>query len=195
MECGAKLDPIENVLRDSAQFLQQGHVGVHLNQHPPRLVHLVHVPTHHFDSGTSLSSVTATCCSTTWRGSCAGFRSSPPMGTATTRFQSVYAEGLGAQAVEAGSLSESFVGDAAGPETFSFEGLLRLVASSMSVRTRRSTRPRRWASPCPGWSDCLMRDVALTRDEVVGLMAGLLAENGEGLGRRYVSELRRNYRW
>ena len=56
----------------------------------------------------------------------------------------------------------------------------------------------------------LMRDTALTRDEVVGLMDGLLtsgepstgttrlsdwlAENGDGLGRRYVSELRRNYR-
>ena len=55
-----------------------------------------------------------------------------------------------------------------------------------------------------------MRDMALTRDEVVGLMAGLLtsgepptgttrlsdwlAENGDGLGRRYVSELRRNFR-
>ena len=55
-----------------------------------------------------------------------------------------------------------------------------------------------------------MRDMALTHDEVVGLMAGLLtsgepptgttglsdwlAENREGLGRRYVSELRRNYR-
>ena len=56
----------------------------------------------------------------------------------------------------------------------------------------------------------LMRDVALTRDEVVGLMAGLLTseaaptgttrlsdwldDNADGLGRRYVSELRRTYR-
>ena len=56
----------------------------------------------------------------------------------------------------------------------------------------------------------LMRDMVLTNDEVVGLIAGLLtsgdpptgttrlsdwlAENGDGLGRRYVSELRRNYR-
>ena len=55
----------------------------------------------------------------------------------------------------------------------------------------------------------LMRHVALTRDEVVGLMAGLLTSeaaptgttrladcldaNADGLGRRYVSELRRNY--
>ena len=52
----------------------------------------------------------------------------------------------------------------------------------------------------------LMRDVALTRDEVDGLMAGLLTsgaaptgttrladgldDNADGLGRRYVSELR-----
>ena len=57
--------------------------------------------------------------------------------------------------------------------------------------------------------DLLMRDVALTRDEVDGLMADLLkykatptgttrlsdwlAENGDSIGRRYVSELQRNY--
>ena len=56
----------------------------------------------------------------------------------------------------------------------------------------------------------LMRDMALTHDEVVGLRDGLLTsgdppsgttrlsdwltENGAGLGRRYVSELRCNYR-
>ena len=56
----------------------------------------------------------------------------------------------------------------------------------------------------------LMRDMVLTNDEVVGLRDGLLtsgdpptgtirlsdwlAENGDGVGRRYVSELRRNYR-
>ena len=55
-----------------------------------------------------------------------------------------------------------------------------------------------------------MRDMVLTRDEVDGLMAGLLtsgepptgttrlsdwlAENGDSLGRVYVSELRRNWR-
>ena len=55
----------------------------------------------------------------------------------------------------------------------------------------------------------LLRDVVLSRDEVDGLMAGLLTSdspptgtirlgdwlkhNGEFLGRRYVSEVRRNY--
>ena len=56
----------------------------------------------------------------------------------------------------------------------------------------------------------LLRDVVLSRDEVDGLMAGLLTSDGTptgatrladwlddnsgGLGRRYVSERRRNYR-
>ena len=64
--------------------------------------------------------------------------------------------------------------------------------------------------PGPSQVGFLMRDMALTRDEFDGLMAGLLtsgeppvgttrlrdwlAENGDGLGRRYVSELRRNWR-
>ena len=56
----------------------------------------------------------------------------------------------------------------------------------------------------------LLRDVVLTRDEVDGLMAGLLtcdavssgstrlgdwvAQNEDFLGRSYLSEIRRNYR-
>ena len=36
----------------------------------------------------------------------------------------------------AGSQSERSVADAAGPDTFSFEALLRLLASSMGVRAR-----------------------------------------------------------
>ena len=56
----------------------------------------------------------------------------------------------------------------------------------------------------------LIRDVVLTRDEIDGLMASLLTsdgpstgttslsswldDNGDALGRRYVSELRRNFR-
>ena len=69
--------------------------------------------------------------------------------------------------------------------------------------------------PSPGFAlirlvGLLLRDVVLTRDEVDGLMAGLLTSdaapagtttlgewlegNADILGRRYVSELRRNHR-
>ena len=109
--------------------------------------------------------------------------------------------------MEAGPQSESFIADAAGSDTFSFKALLRLLASSMGVR--------RWflhTSPRVGLAltalvGLLMRDMVLTNDEVVGLRDGLLtsgdpptgtirlsdwlAENGDGVGRRYVSELRR----
>ena len=114
-----------------------------------------------------------------------------------------------ARAVEAGSQSESSVADAAGPDTFSFEPLLRLLASSMGVRRWFPHTPPRVGLALTGLVGLLMRDMALTHDEVVGLMDGLLtsgepptgttrladwlAANGDGLGRRYVSELRRNY--
>ena len=134
----------------------------------------------------------------------------PVYGSGDYPVQPIYVEDLAAQAVEAGSLSESSVADAAGPDTFSFEALLRLLASTMGVRRWFLHTPPRVGLALTGLVGLLMRDMALTRDEVVGLMDGLLtsgepptgttrlsdwlAENGDGLGRRYVSELRRNYR-
>ena len=134
----------------------------------------------------------------------------PVYGSGDYPVQPIYVEDLAAQAVEAGSLSESSVADAAGPDTLSFEALLRLLASSMGIRRWFPHTPPRVGLALTGLVGLLMRDMALTRDEVVGLMDGLLtsdepptgttrltdwlAENGDGLGRRYVSELRRNYR-
>ena len=134
----------------------------------------------------------------------------PVYGSGDYPVQPVYVEDLAAQAVEAGSQSESSVADAAGPDTLSFEALLRLLASSMGVRRWFLHTPPRVGLALTGLVGLLMRDMALTHDEVVGLMDGLLtsdepptgttrltdwlAENGDGLGRRYVSELRRNYR-
>ena len=134
----------------------------------------------------------------------------PVYGNGDYPVQPVYVEDLAAQAVEAGSQSENSVADAAGPDTFSFEGLLRLLASSMGVRSRLIHTPPSLGLALTGLVGLLMRDLALTRDEVDGLTAGLLtsdaaptgttrlsdwlAENGNGLGRRYVSELLRNFR-
>ena len=110
--------------------------------------------------------------------------------------------------MEAASQSESIVIDSAGLDTLSFETLLRLLASSMGVRRWFLRTPPRVALALTGLVSLLIRGMALTRDEVVGLMDGLLtsvepptgttrlsdwlAENGDGLGRRCVSELRRN---
>ena len=133
----------------------------------------------------------------------------PVYGSGDYPVQPVYVEDLAAQAVEAGSQSESFVTDAAGPDTLFFENLLRLLASSMGVRARLVRTPPRVGLALTELVGFLMRDMALTRDEVDGLMAGLLTSgepatgrtrladwlknHADGLGRRYVSELRRNW--
>ena len=124
----------------------------------------------------------------------------PVYGSGDYPVQPIYVEDLAAQAVEAGSQSESSVADAAGPDTFSFEALLRLLATAMGVRRWFLHTPPRVGLALTGLVGLLMRDMALTRDEVVGLMDGLLtsaepptgttrlsdwlAENGDSLGRR-----------
>ena len=134
----------------------------------------------------------------------------PVYGNGEYAVQPVYAEDLAAQAVEAGSQRGNSVAVAAGPDTFSFDALVRLLASAMGVRVRSVHTPPSVALALTRMVGLRLRDVVLTRDEVTGLMAGLLtseatptgttrlsdwlAGNADGLGRRYVSELRRNYR-
>ncbi|MDE2861756.1 MAG: NAD(P)H-binding protein [Chloroflexota bacterium] len=124
--------------------------------------------------------------------------------------QPVFVEDVAVQAVDAGSQGENVVADAAGPEIFSFEELLRLLASAMGVRARLVHAPPTLGLALTQLVGRVKGDLALTRDEVEGLMAGLLTsrgeptgatklsdwlkENADGLGRSYVSELRRNWR-
>ena len=135
----------------------------------------------------------------------------PVYGIGDYPVQPVYAVDLAAQAVEAGSQGNNAIADAAGPETFTFEALLRLMASAMGVRNRLVHTPPSVGLALTRLVGLVMRDVALTRDEVDGLMAGLLTsgdaptgmtklsdwleDNADGLGRSYVSELRRNFRF
>ena len=124
--------------------------------------------------------------------------------------QPVHVEDVAAQAVEAGSQDGNSISDAAGPETFSFEELLRLLASAMGVRTRLVRTPPSLGLALTQLVGLLKGDLALTREEVIALMAGLLTsesaptgttrlcdwlkDNADVLGRSYVSELRRNWR-
>ena len=112
--------------------------------------------------------------------------------------------------MEAGSRNNSFVADAAGPDTFTFEELLRLLAEAVGARVRLVHTPPSMGFGLTKLVGLFLRDVGLTRDEVDGLMAGLLAsgavptgttklagwlaDNADGLGRGYVSEMHRNYR-
>lgn len=126
------------------------------------------------------------------------------------RVQPVSVEDVAAIAVDAGRVEESFVVDAVGPETYAFNDLVALLARAVGSRARILHLPPSLAHICTkplGW---LVGDVVLTREEIAGLMAGLLVseetprgrtafsawlgENADRLGKRYASELARHYR-
>ena len=134
----------------------------------------------------------------------------PVFGDGDYLVQPVYAGDVAAQAVEAGSQAESSIADAAGPETFSYEALIRAIASAVGVRARLVHLPPSVGLTLTRLVGLMVRDVVLTRDEVDELMAGQftsgaaptgttrlsdwLQDNHEGLGRTYASELKRNFR-
>ena len=134
----------------------------------------------------------------------------PIFGNGDYKVQPIYAEDLADLAVASGSLSENTVADAAGPETFTFEELLRLLAKAVGARVRLVHTQPSLGFALTRLVGLMLRDVVLTRDEVDGLMAGLLtsdaapagttrlgewlAGNADALGRQYVSEFRRTYR-
>ena len=96
-----------------------------------------------------------------------------------------------------------------GPETSTFEELVRLIAGKVGSRARLvHVRPglALLLSRLTGYA---VRDVVLTRDEIEGLMANLLVsdgpstgqtrlsdwleQNADTVGATYASELRRHY--
>ena len=134
----------------------------------------------------------------------------PVFGNGDYKVQPIYAEDLAALAVDAGCRNDSFVADAAGPDTVTFDELLRLLTSAVNARVRLVHTPPSLGFALTRLAGLPLRDVVLSRDEVDGLMAGLLTsgsapigvtrpgdwlcDNWDALGRRYVSEIRRNFR-
>jgi NADH dehydrogenase len=108
------------------------------------------------------------------------------------------------------ALAADGVVDAAGPETFTFEQLVRMVGTAVGRRAPIVRAPAALALGLTAVAGWLLRDIVLTRDELYGLMDSLLVsagpprgtrrfgdwlhENGQTLGRTYVSELERNWR-
>ena len=134
----------------------------------------------------------------------------PVAGDGRYRVQPVSVEDVATICVDAGAADGNAVVDAAGPERVSFEELVRLVAGAVGRDVRLAHVSPRVVLALAGVAGLLRRDVLLTADELAGLQAELLvsaqpplgtasvrawvAANGAGLGRRYVSELARNFR-
>jgi NADH dehydrogenase len=100
--------------------------------------------------------------------------------------------------------------DAAGPDTFAFGDLVARVRDAVGARCRIVHGPRTLGLAVVAGVGRALRDVVVTREELVGLERSLLtsahpplgrerfgdwlAASAARLGRRYVSELARNFR-
>lgn len=125
------------------------------------------------------------------------------------RLQPVFVEDLAEIAVSAGQGSDNIVVDAAGPEIYTFNGLVRLIAEKVGSRAKIIHLGPGRALFLTGLLSKIVKDVVLTRDEVEGLMANLLVthgpptgktlfsrwlkENAPKIGTSYASELDRHY--
>jgi len=125
------------------------------------------------------------------------------------RIQPVHVDDVADLAVAAGQREENIATDAVGPEIFTFNELVRLIADVMGKKARvvhLAARVMYWMSLPMG---LVLNDVMLTREEMEGLMANLLVSsdpptgkirlsewlraNAGMVGRRYMSEVKRHY--
>jgi len=123
------------------------------------------------------------------------------------RLQPIYVDDLAKLAVEQGRQRDNRVIDAVGPETYTYRGLVEEIRKALGlVRLIVPVPPRIGYAVGAAAGRCL-GDVAITRDEVQGLMQGLLytesppagetrlsewlRQNADHVGKKYRSELRR----
>jgi uncharacterized protein YbjT (DUF2867 family) len=123
------------------------------------------------------------------------------------RVQPVAGEDVAELALEA---REAETMDAAGPEIYEFADLVRMVGRAARARGRVVRAPPTLGLGLTAIANRFLRDVVVTREELGALAADLLVSNepargrrsfaqwveasGPQLGRRYVSELDRNFR-
>jgi uncharacterized protein YbjT (DUF2867 family) len=130
-------------------------------------------------------------------------------GDGSYEVQPVSVRDTAAICIEAATEADDLVLDAAGPTRWSFDAFVRIIAKAVGSRswiTHASPALTLAAGRVAGFA---LRDVLLTPEELGALMAGLLvsdepprgtdrfdewiAENATRVGRRYTSELARNF--
>jgi len=123
------------------------------------------------------------------------------------RLQPIYVDDLAALAVEQGVRRENVVIDAIGPETFTYRELVQTIGRIIGKRRPIVSVPPWLGYLASRMLGVMLGDVVVTREEIAGLMAGLLcvdsppagstrltawaAEHADTLGVRYASELAR----
>lgn len=131
-------------------------------------------------------------------------------GAGDYRLQPVFVEDVARLAVNAGRRDDNLTIDAVGPDIYTFNQLVRLIARKVHSRARIIHLRPGLALFLSKLISYAVNDVVLTRNEVEGLMANLLIssdpptgetrlsdwldEHAHNVGARYASELNRHYR-
>jgi uncharacterized protein YbjT (DUF2867 family) len=126
------------------------------------------------------------------------------------RVQPIFAADLAEIAVNVARDERSVTLDAVGPEIFTFDELVRMIASAVGCKSRIVHVDPRIAVAFAWIVGWFVRDVTLTRDEARGLMTNLLVtdsqpnaatrfsewlrDNADKIGIAYASELARHFR-
>jgi len=109
------------------------------------------------------------------------------------KLQPVFVEDVAEIAVDAAHKDENIIMDAAGPEIYTFDELVRLIANKIHSKARIiHLRPEHafFLSKLVGY---MVRDVVLTKNELKGLMANLLVSGHPPTGKtRFSDWLERN---
>ena len=135
----------------------------------------------------------------------------PIFGTGHYRVQPVFVEDLAEIAIRQASSPPGLIVDAIGPETFTFDQLVRLIARKLGRKIRFISVPPAAGIFIGKLLGLILRDTILTGDELRGLMAELLTstqapnastkfsewieKNNSSIGTQYSSEVARHYRW
>ena len=131
-------------------------------------------------------------------------------GSGNYRLQPVFVEDLAEIVVGTGHRENNIVMDAVGPEVFTYEEFVTLIARNINSRAKM-VYVRPWlALLLAKLIGHMVRDMVITKDEIDGLMSNLLIsegpptghtrlsewleQNGNSVGAKYFSGLRRHYR-
>lgn len=109
-------------------------------------------------------------------------------GDGNYRIQPIHVEDLAAVMLEQGERSENVVVDAAGPEAYTFNELLKLLDRKMRSRTAYWHVSPGAALKASSMFAPLLKDQVLTEDELKGLMSDLLVSQQEPLGQTRLSD-------
>lgn len=104
------------------------------------------------------------------------------------RLRPVHVDDVARLCVEAGTRRDDVVVDAVGPETFTFRETVALIRDAIGSRSRILGVPAFVIPPLSRLLGLLVRDVLLTRDELLGMMENLVVTDGPATGTQLFSE-------